>query len=43
MLSNNKMSYTLTKNPESQNQTKHINMICHHIYRLVEDRKIKIK
>ena len=43
MLDNNETSFTLTKNPKSQNRTKHINVIYHHIQRLVKDGELGIK
>ena len=43
MLGDNEMRLTLTKNPESQNHTKHINVIHHHVRRLVEDGELEIK
>lgn len=36
------MSLTLTKDPMSQNQTKYINVMHHHICGLIEDRKLAI-
>ena len=42
MLDDNKMSSTLIKNSESQNYIKHINIIYHHIKRLIEDGVLKI-
>lgn len=43
MLSDNETSLTLTKDPKSHNQIKYINVINHHVYRLIEDRKMAIK
>ena len=43
MLGNNKTSITLTKNPESQNCTKHIEVIHHHVRRLVEGGELGIE
>ena len=43
MLGNNKMSLTLTKDPESQNRTKHINVIHYYMRGLVEDEELGIK
>ena len=43
MLGNNEISFILTRDPESQNRTKHINVIHHHIRGLVEDGEILIK
>lgn len=40
---NNKMSLILTRDPESQNHTEHINLMYHHVQRLVEDRELGIK
>lgn len=37
------MSFTLIKDFKSQNQTKHIDVIHHHVCGLVEDRKLAIK
>lgn len=34
---------TLIKDPESQNQTKHINVIYHQVWKLVKDGKLAIK
>lgn len=42
MLNNNETSLTLTKDLKSQNQTKYIDIIHHHICKLVEDRKLAI-
>lgn len=43
MLGNNGKSLILTRDPESQNCTKHIDIIHHHIQRLVEDGELEIK
>ena len=43
MLGDNETSFTLAKNPESQNCTKYINVMHYHICRLVEDGEILIK
>lgn len=43
MLRDNKTSLTLTKNPESQNWTKYINIMHYHIQKLVKDKEPKIK
>lgn len=43
MFGNNKTSLTLTKNLESQNCTKQIDVIYHYVYGLVEDGEILIK
>lgn len=43
MLGDNKISLTLTKNLESQNQIKLINIMYHHIRKLVEDRELAIE
>ena len=43
ILVDNETSFTLTKNPESQNQIKQINIINHNIYDLIEGRKLAIK
>lgn len=43
MLGNNKISFTLTKDPKSQNCTKHINIMHHHVQGLVEEGELKIK
>lgn len=42
MLSDNETSVILTKDPKSQNQTKHIDMIHHHVRGLVEDGELAI-
>ena len=39
----NETSLILTKNPESQNRTKYINVMYHHVGGLVEDGKLGIK
>ena len=43
MLDDHEISFTLTRDLESQNCTKHIDMIHHYIYELVEDGEISIK
>ena len=43
MLGDNKTSLTLTRDPESQNRTKHINVIYHHIQELMENRELAIE
>ena len=43
MLSDNKTSLTLTKDPKSQNQIKYIDVIYHHLRGLVEDRELTIE
>lgn len=40
MLSNNKKSLILTKNPENQNLIKHIDVMHHHMQSLVEKREL---
>lgn len=42
MLDDNQTSFILTRNPKSQNQTKHIDVIYHHVRGLVEDGKLTI-
>lgn len=43
ILDNNKISLTLIQNLETQNYIKHINVIHHHVYRLVKNAKLEIK
>lgn len=43
MLSDNKISFTLMKNLENQNCTKHINVIHYYVCRLVENGELAIK
>lgn len=43
MLSDNKTSFTLTKNPKSQNCIKHINVMHYHIQELVENGELAIE
>lgn len=43
MLEDNKTSFTLTKDPKSQNHRKHINVMYHHIRKLVEKRELRIE
>ena len=43
MLGDNETSLTLTRDPESQNRTKHIDVIHNHVRGLVEDREISIE
>lgn len=43
MLSNNKTSLILTKDPKSQNQIKYIDVIYHHLQGLVEDGELTIE
>ena len=42
MLGNNETSLTLTRNPKSQNQIKHIDVMHYHVKRLVEDEELTI-
>lgn len=42
ILGNNEISLILIKNLESQNHTKHINIIYYQIQRLVKERELKI-
>ena len=42
MFGNNKTSFTLTKDPKSQNWTKHINVMQHHVRKLVKDEELAI-
>lgn len=43
MLSDNKISLTLTKNSKSQNQTKYIDVMYHYIHRLINDEELAIE
>lgn len=43
MLGDNETSLTLMKDPESQNRTKHINVMHQHIRRLVENGELGIE
>lgn len=43
MLINKKISLTLTRNPDSQNCTKHIDVMYHYIRKLVENGELAIK
>ena len=43
MLGDNETSLMLTKDPESQNCIKHIDVIHHHVRELVENGKLAIK
>ena len=43
ILGNNETYLTLTRDPKSQNRTKHIDMIYHYIHGLVKDREISIE
>ena len=43
MLGDNEISLTLTKDPKTQNCTKQIDVMYHHVYELVEDGEILIK
>ena len=43
MLSDNKTSLTLIRDPESQNYIKHINVIHHHVQEFVENRELATK
>lgn len=43
MLRDIEISFTLIKDPESQNCTKYIDVIYYHIWKLVDDGKLKIK
>ena len=40
---NNKASLSLTKNPESQYQTKHIDVQHCYIWKLINDKKLNVK
>ena len=42
MLDDNETSLTLMKDSKSQNHIKHINIMYHHVYRLVENGEILI-
>ena len=42
MLGDNETSLTLTKNPKSQNRTKHIDVMHYHVRGLVEDGELAI-
>lgn len=42
MLGNNEMSLILTRDPKSQNRTKHINIMYHHVRGLIEDGELSI-
>lgn len=42
ILRDNETSFTLTKNPESQNHTMHINVIHYHIQELVNNKELRI-
>lgn len=42
ILEDNKTNFTLTKNSESQNRTRHINIIFYQVYRLIENKKLII-
>lgn len=42
MLGDNETSLTLTRDPESQNRTKHIDVMHHHVRGLVEDKELAI-
>ena len=43
MLGDQKTHLTLTRDPESQNCTKHIDVIYHHVRELVENRELAIE
>ena len=43
ILGDNKTSHTLTRDLESQNCTKHIDVIHHHVRELVENRELAIE
>ncbi len=43
MLEDNKTSLILTKDPESQNRTKYINLMYHHIGELVDVGELEIE
>lgn len=43
ILKDNETSFTLTKDPESQNRTKCIDVIYYHIWELVDDGKLRIE
>lgn len=43
MLGDNETSLTLTRDPESQNRTKHIDVMHHHVRGLVEDGELAIE
>lgn len=43
MPNDNKTSFTLIKNPKSQNYTEHINVMYYHIEGLIKQKKLKIK
>ena len=43
MLGDNEISLTLTKDPESQNRTKHIDVMHHYVRELVENGELAIE
>ena len=43
MLDYNETSFTLTRDPESQNRTKHIDVMYHHVQKLVKNGELAIK
>lgn len=43
MLGDNKISFTLTRDPESQNCTKYIDVIHYHVRKLIKDGELVIK
>lgn len=43
MPDNNEINFILTKNFKSQNPIKYINIIYHHMCKMMEDRKLAIK
>ena len=43
MLSDNKTSFTLTRDLESQNSTKHIDVMYHHVRELMENGELASK
>lgn len=42
LLDNNELSILLTINAESQNYTKHIDIIYHFVMEVIEDRKLEV-
>lgn len=43
MLGDNETSLTLTKDPESQNRSKHIDVMHHHVRGLVEEGELSVE
>ena len=43
MLDDNEMSLILTRNPESQNRTKHIDVMYHYVRELMENEELAIE